>query len=66
MQEQPTVTAACELGRHNRCRGRIVSLTDQHGAPCECPAGCHGIVRDLPAAWAEQVAAFPPCDGDVA
>ena len=58
------MTAACEaFGRHSSCRGTVLSLTDTHLTPCEC--SCHGIVRDLPAAWAEQVAAFPPCDTDV-
>jgi hypothetical protein len=66
MREEPTsitMTAACELGTH-RCRGTVLSLTDAHLTPCGCP--CHGLVRNLPAAWAEQVAAFPPCNGDVA
>jgi hypothetical protein len=57
-----TLTAACELGSH-RCKGVVLSLTDAHLTPCACT--CHGIVRDLPAAWAEQVAVFPPCDEDV-
>jgi hypothetical protein len=59
------MTAACELGTH-RCKGVVLSLTGvswDAQTPCACP--CHGIVRDLPAAWAEQVAAFPPCDTDV-
>jgi hypothetical protein len=58
-----TMTAACELGSH-RCKGVVLSLTDAHLTPCACT--CHGIVRDLPAAWAEQVAVFPPCDEEVA
>jgi hypothetical protein len=57
-----TMTAACEMGSH-RCRGTVLSLTDAHLTPCGCP--CHGIVRGLPDAWAEQVAAFPPCDEDL-
>ena len=32
-------TAACEAGRHHRCRGTILSLTAAHGAACGCP--CH-------------------------
>jgi hypothetical protein len=63
----PTTTAACDLGRHDRCRGIVLSLTEGHGKPCQCPTGCHGspVVRDLPATFAELVFAVPPCDSDV-
>jgi hypothetical protein len=37
----PTITAPCELGRHDRCRGVILSLTESNGRPCQCPVGCH-------------------------
>jgi hypothetical protein len=49
MQDNPTAitaTAACELGRHDRCKGRIVSLTGSHGQPCACPTGCHDPLPD--------------------
>jgi hypothetical protein len=35
----PPVTVLCELGRHQRCAGTIVSLTSAHGAACACR--CH-------------------------
>jgi hypothetical protein len=67
-------TAACEIfGRHanhqgpGACSGRLLSLTDAHLTDCTCR--CHrpdqGIVQGLPDTWAEQVAAFPPCDEDL-
>ena len=60
-----TMTAACELGLH-RCKGVVLSLTGETwDAQTLCSCTCHGIVRDLPDAWAEQVAAYPPCDEDV-
>jgi hypothetical protein len=34
-------TAVCEVGRHHRCRGLIVSLSIAHGSPCDCP--CHDL-----------------------
>jgi hypothetical protein len=59
----PTMTAACEIfARHGSCRGTLISFTDAHLAPCQCP--CHGIVSGLPDAWKDQVAAYPPCDDD--
>jgi hypothetical protein len=60
-----TMTAACELGSH-KCRGVVLSLTGASWdaqAPCSCT--CHGITRNLPDAWAAQVAAYPPCDDDL-
>jgi hypothetical protein len=69
MQDHPTtvvtMTAACELGSHN-CKGVVLSLTGASWdaqTPCDCP--CHGIIRNLPDAWAERVAAYPPCDDDL-
>jgi hypothetical protein len=67
----PTMTAACEVfGRHagsgpRACAGTLLSLTEAHGRPCSC--SCHGspVVRDLPAAFAELVFAYPPCDDDL-
>jgi hypothetical protein len=58
------MTAACELGTH-RCKGVVLSLTGETWdaqTPCSC--SYHGLVRDLPDARAEQVAAYPPCDED--
>jgi hypothetical protein len=40
-----TVTATCELGRHDRCRGIVLSLTDGHLSRCECPV-CEHVERD--------------------
>jgi hypothetical protein len=65
----PTTTAACDLGRHQSCRKVVLSLTAGHGAPCACD--CHGkeagqgVAAGLPAAFAELVFTFPPCDEDV-
>jgi hypothetical protein len=62
-------TVACDLGRHQSCRKVVLSLTDAHGSPCACT--CHGkeagqgIAAGLPAAFAELVFTFPPCDEDV-
>jgi hypothetical protein len=59
------MTAACELGTH-RCKGVVLSLTGASwDAQRLCGCSCHNITRDLPDVWAEQVAAFPPCDGDM-
>jgi hypothetical protein len=63
MQDQdrmPTTTAACSIGQCGKCRGRIVSLTDAHGQPCQ--HHCHQPA--LPEAWAEMVTLFPPCGLD--
>lgn len=57
-QFSPTTTAACDTGRCGSCRGVVFSLTDAHLT--RCTHVCH-----LPDVWAERVAAFPPCDGDV-
>lgn len=40
--EPITLTAACELGTH-RCGGVVLSITDSHQHPCECP--CHERAR---------------------
>jgi hypothetical protein len=68
MQDQPTavtMTAACTTARHALCKGVVFSLTDAHLSDCACPHHQEGgVVRELPAAFAEQVAAFPPCDQD--
>ena len=56
----PAATALCEAGRHARCRGEVLSLRAPVGTRCRCT--CHR--RPLPDAFADQVAAFPPCDAD--
>ena len=51
MQDQsytPTTTAACAIGQCGRCRGRIVSLTDANGQPCQ-----HSCHQQAPALWGE-------------
>jgi hypothetical protein len=53
-----TVTARCEAGRHAACRGIVVSLLADPGTRCSCHR------QPLPAAWAYQVAAYPPCELD--
>jgi hypothetical protein len=51
-------TVACDLGNCGSCRGQVLTLTTAGINPCTHI--CH-----LPDAWAEQVAAYPPCDEDV-
>jgi hypothetical protein len=59
-----TITVPCSVGRCDRCKGRIVSITDAHGQPCQ--HDCHQPA--MPEAWAEMATLFPPCglDGEVA
>ena len=57
---EPTVSAMCLVNRHARCKGALVTLA-QLG---ECTCDCHAAA--LPAPFADQVAAFPPCDRDAA
>jgi hypothetical protein len=62
-------TVACDTGRHRRCRGVVVSVTDAHGAACAC--ACHdgaAQLGDLAAccwtlACAATVAAAAPAFG---
>jgi hypothetical protein len=59
---EPALSAACLTGRCATCRGAVLSLA--HPVGTRCTHQCH-----LPAAWADQAAAFPPCerdDGEVA
>jgi hypothetical protein len=55
-------SAPCDTGRHARCRGEVLSLLVPVGTACQCV--CH--TATLPAVWADQVAAYPPCGGEAA
>jgi hypothetical protein len=52
-----TISALCLVGRCATCKGAVLSLV--HPVGTRCTHQCH-----LPAAWADQVVAFPPCSRD--
>jgi hypothetical protein len=45
--DTPTVTVLCGRGICRRCRGRIISATEAHGAPCG--HDCHRPGKEGPA-----------------
>jgi hypothetical protein len=45
--DTPTVTVQCDLGLCHRCKGRIISATEAHDAPCG--HDCHRPAQEGPA-----------------